>query len=279
MIQLGQYNHLTVARETRHGMYLEDEEGIEVLLPRKFVTDDLAIDDPISVFVFNDSEDRPTATTSTPKILLHQVAYLEVKEVNQVGAFLDWGLEKDLLVPFREQRMDMVKGQYYIVYLYVDEESNRLVGTNKWQRFINNKELTVKEDQEVHLIATHATDLGVNVIINHKHVGLIYKNELFKKLRAGKRFKGYIKHIRPDNKIDVRLQQAGYAHVEPNAEKILNRLRDSGGYLALSDKSKPEDIKEQLEMSKKTFKKAIGALYKQQLIEIKPEGITLVVKE
>jgi predicted RNA-binding protein (virulence factor B family) len=278
MIQLGQYNHLIVARETRHGMYLEDEEGAEVLLPRKFVAD-LAIDDAISVFVFNDSEDRPTATTSTPKILLHQVAYLEVNEVNQVGAFLDWGLEKDLLVPFREQRMDMVKGQYYVVYLYVDEESNRLVATNKWQRFINNKELTVTEDQEVNLIVTHATDLGVNVIINHKHVGLFYKNELFKKLRAGKRLKGYIKHIRPDNKIDIRLEQAGYAHVEPNAEKILNRIRDSGGFLALSDKSAPEDIKEQLEMSKKTFKKALGALYKQQLIEIKPEGISLVVKE
>lgn len=276
MIKLGQYNRLTAARSTRHGMYLADEEGREVLLPQKYVPKDLREEQSLEVFVFNDSEDRPTATTLAPKILLHQVAYLQVKQVNKFGAFLDWGLEKDLLVPFREQRSEMQKGKSYLVYLYEDEESQRLVATNKWYKFINNEELTVKQDQEVDLVVANSTDLGINVIINHKHVGLVYKNEIFRSLRPGDQIKGYIKLIRPDNKIDVRLQQEGYAHVEPNAEKILQILQSNDGFLALHDGSSPDDIRAQLEMSKKTFKKAIGALYKKKLIDIKSKGIYLL---
>lgn len=279
MIKLGQYNSLKAARTTRHGMYLEDEEGIEVLLPNKFVTKEINIGDTIEVFVFNDSEDRPTATTLTPKILLHQIAFLQVKEVNKYGAFLDWGLEKDLLVPFSEQRLEMIKGNHYLVYLYIDEESNRLVASGMWQRFLNNQHLSVKKDEEVDLIVANTTDLGVNVIINHKHIGLIYKNELFKKIKLGDQLKGYIKFIRPDNKIDVSLQQQGYAHVEPNAQKILNTLKANNGFLDLNDHSDPARIMERLEMSKKTFKKAIGSLYKKQLIEIKSKGIYLVKKK
>lgn len=276
MIQLGQYNRLKAVRSTRHGMYLADEEGREVLLPRKYVPGDLAEEGYIEVFIFNDSEDRPTATTIQPKILLHQVALLQVKQVNKFGAFLDWGLEKDLLVPFREQRSEMVKGKSYLVYLYIDEESQRLVATNKWQRFINNENLTVKEEEEVDLVVANTTDLGTNVIINHRHLGLVYKNEIFRRIYPGDQIKGFIKHIRPDNKIDVRLRQQGYAHVEPNAEKILQILRKNDGFLGLHDGSSPDDIRSQLEMSKKTFKKAIGALYKRQLIEIKSKGIYLV---
>lgn len=257
-------------------MYLADEEGREVLLPRKYVPQDLTEDDEIEVFIFNDSEDRTTATTVQPKILLHQVALLQVKQVNKFGAFLDWGLEKDLLVPFREQRSEMIQGKSYLVYLYIDDESQRLVGTNKWQRFINNEELTIKEEEEVDLIVANSTDLGTNVIINHRHLGLVYKNEIFRSIHLGDRIKGFIKHIRPDNKIDVSLQQQGYAHVEPNAEKILQILRNNNGFLGLHDGSSPADIRAQLEMSKKTFKKAIGALYKRQLIEIKAKGIYLV---
>lgn len=275
MIQLGKYNRLKAIRSTRHGMYLADEEGREVLLPRKYVPAELSEEGEIDVFIFNDSEDRPTATTVKPKILLHQVALLQVKQVNKFGAFLDWGLEKDLLVPFREQRSEMIKGKSYLVYLYVDDESQRLVATNKWQRFINNEELTVKEEDEVDLVVANTTDLGTNVIINNRHQGLIYKNEIFRRIQPGDHIKGYIKHIRPDNKIDVSLQQQGYAHVEPNAEKILKTLRQNGGFLGLHDGSSPADIRAQLEMSKKTFKKAIGALYKRQLIEIKSKGIYL----
>jgi len=278
MIQLGQYNRLKATRSTRHGMYLADEEGMEVLLPRKYVPEDLKEEQYMEVFVFNDSEDRPTATTVQPKILLHQIAFLQVKQVNRFGAFLDWGLEKDLLVPFREQRKEMIKGKSYLVYLYVDDESQRLVATNKWHRYINNEDLTVEQDQEVDLIIANSTDLGINVIINHKHQGLIYKNEIFRRLRPGDQVKGFIKLIREDNKIDVRLQQQGYAHVEPNADKILQILRNNDGFLALHDGSSPDDIRSQLEMSKKTFKKAIGALYKRQLIEIKSKGIYLVNK-
>lgn len=276
MIKLGQYNRLTAVRSTRHGMYLADEEGREVLLPRKYVPKDFTEEQSLEVFVFNDSEDRPTATTLAPKILLHQVAFLQVKQVNKFGAFLDWGLEKDLLVPFREQRSEMQKGKSYLVYLYEDEESQRLVATNKWYKFINNEELTVEQDQEVELVVANSTDLGINVIINHKHVGLIYKNELFRSLRPGDQVKGYIKLIRPDNKIDVRLQREGYAHVEPNADKILQILQANDGFLGLHDGSSPDDIRAQLEMSKKTFKKAIGALYKKKLIEIKSKGIYLI---
>ncbi|NRB50450.1 MAG: GntR family transcriptional regulator [Saprospiraceae bacterium] len=276
MIQLGQYNSLKAVRSTRHGMYLADEEGREVLLPRKYVPKDISEEQVLEVFVFNDSEDRPTATTLAPKILLHQVAYLQVKQVNKFGAFLDWGLDKDLLVPFREQRSEMQKGKSYLVYLYEDEESQRLVATSKWYRFINNEDLTVEQDQEVDLIVANSTNLGVNVIINHKHVGLVYKNEIFRRLRPGDHIKGFVKLIRPDNKIDIRLQREGYAHVEPNAEKILQILQINDGFLGLHDGSSPDDIRAQLEMSKKTFKKAIGALYKKKLIEIKAKGIYLV---
>lgn len=276
MIQLGQYNRLKAVRSTRHGLYLADEEGREVLLPRKYVPKDVSEEQVLEVFVFNDSEDRPTATTLVPKILLHQVAYLQVKQVNKFGAFLDWGLEKDLLVPFREQRSEMQKGKSYLVYLYEDEESQRLVATSKWYRFINNENLIVEQDQEVDLIVANSTDLGVNVIINHQHVGLVYKNEIFRRLRPGDQIKGYVKLIRPDNKIDIRLQREGYAHVEPNAEKILQILQANDGFLGLHDGSSPDDIRAHLEMSKKTFKKAIGALYKKKLIEIKTKGIYLV---
>lgn len=277
MIKLGQYNTLKAARTTQHGMYLEDEEGIEVLLPNKFVKPDLKIGSELTVFVFNDSEDRPTATTVQPKILLHQFAFLQVKEVNKFGAFLDWGLEKDLLVPFSKQRLEMVKGSSYLVYLYIDDESDRLVGSGRWQNHLSNEELSVEKGEEVDLLVANATDLGVNVIINHKHLGLIYQNELFKKIKLGDQLKGYIKLIRPDNKIDVSLQQQGYAHVEPNAQLILNALKANDGFLKLNDHSSPDQIRDLLEMSKKTFKKAIGSLYKQKLIDLKPDGIYLLI--
>ncbi|RZJ60323.1 MAG: GntR family transcriptional regulator, partial [Flavobacterium sp.] len=228
------------------------------------------------VFVYLDHEERPVATTLEPYIYLHEFSLLRVNYTNKFGAFLDWGLEKDLFVPFREQARPMEKGKRYLVYMYLDEKSNRLAGTSKINQYLNNEELTVEEGEEVDLIISHITDMGINVIINEQHKGLMYKDEVYEDLRTGDRMKGYIKTIRPDNKIDVSLQKSGFENIEPNAEKILDELRANRGFLRLNDDSHPEDIKTVLRMSKKTFKKAIGTLYKQKLIEIKEDGIHLI---
>ncbi len=276
MIEIGKYNRLEVFRHTPQGTYLMDEEGYEVLLPQKYVPDGIEIDAELEVFVYNDSEDRLVATTQTPKIKLHEFAYLEVVQVNKFGAFLDWGLDKDLLVPFAEQSRKMITKQWYLVYLYLDEETERLVASSKLKQFLDQEHLTVAVGEEVDLIVAKETDLGYNVIINNLHRGLIFSNEIFQSVQIGDRLKGYIKNIREDNKIDVSLQKQGFGNIEPNADKILTALQENKGFLPLHDKSKPEAIMLRLEMSKKTFKKAIGGLYKQRLIRIGEEGIYLV---
>jgi predicted RNA-binding protein (virulence factor B family) len=217
------------------------------------------------------------ATTLQPYILVNEFALLRVNYINQVGAFMDWGMEKDILVPFKEQARPMEKGKRYLVYLYVDEKTNRLVASSKTNQFLSNENITVEKGEEVDLIVSHITELGINVIINEKHKGLLYKDEVYdESIRTGDRAVGYIKNIRPDGKIDVSLQKQGYENVEPNAGKIVDELRASRGFLRLNDNSHPEDIKTVLKMSKKTFKKAIGSLYKDKLIEIKDDGIYLV---
>jgi len=276
MIQIGIYNDLEILRDTSIGLYLGDKQGNDVLLPWKDEPEDIAIGDVLSVFVYKDSEDRLIATTKKPFILLNEFAFLEVKQVNRVGAFLDWGLVKDLLVPFREQPQEMLRGRSYVVFMYHDKTTDRLVASGNVRKFLNNDDLTVSEEEEVDLMVYGFDDIGINVIINNTHRGLLYKNEIFTKVEYGDRLKGYIKKIRDDNKIDVVLQKQGYAHVEPNAQKILSLLQEAEGFLFLNDKSSPEDIKYQLQMSKKTFKKAIGALYKQKLIRIESDGIYLV---
>lgn len=277
MINIGQINHLRAVRSTDNGVYLTDEEGSgEVLLPNKYVPEDIAEGKVLEVFIFNDSEDRITATTATPKIKLHEFACLQVRDVTHVGAFLDWGLEKDLLVPFKEQPGRMVKGGWYMVFLYLDAETDRLVASGRYQKFLQKENIDLKPGEEVNLIIDDETDLGVNVIVNHRFRGLIYQNELFQKIRRGDKRTGFIKNVREDGKIDVTLQKPGYGKVEPNAEKILARLKDNQGYLRLTDKSDPDDIAEILEMSKKTFKKAVGALYKQRLIRLENDGIYLI---
>lgn len=275
MIQIGQYNTLKASRETKSGLYLIDEEGQEVLLPGKYIPKEIEKGDELQVFIYKDSEDRLVATTQHPKITLHQFAYLQAKTVNAYAAFLDWGLEKDLFVPYKEQPQKMIAGKYYIVYLYLDEQTDRLVASANVHRFLNNKELTVKSGDEVDLLIWESTDLGYNVIINHLHKGLIYKNELFAPVQIGDARKGYIKKIREENRIDVQLQKSGYENVEPNAAKVLTLLKAHGGFLPLNDNSSPEDITRALEMSKKTFKKAIGLLYKQQIIRLADDGIYL----
>jgi len=276
MIEIGKYNTLEVLRETSIGLYLGDEEGQDVLLPGLYVPENTAVGDKIEVFIYRDSEDRIIATTLTPKVTLHQFALLTARMVDGNGAFLEWGLNKDLLVPYSQQQQKMRPGHSYLVYMYLDELTQRLVASAKLMKFLDNTELSVSHGQEVDLLVWNATDLGVQVIINQKHIGLIYHNELFTALKAGDTLKGYIKKIREDNKIDVALQRPGYQKVEPNAEKILEELRAAGGFLPLTDKSAPEDIKRRLEMSKKTFKKALGALYKQRLVRLKRDGVYLV---
>lgn len=275
MIKIGQHNKLEILRETSVGLFLGSNDGEDILLPNKYVPENFDIGDEIEVFCYLDHEERPIATTLNPHITLNHFSLLQVKEVNQIGAFLDWGLEKHLFVPFREQARKMETGKWYLVYMYMDEETNRLVGSSKTNRFIDNSELTVDEMEEVNLIVSRYTDLGVEVIINEKHKGLIYSNELFRKVSLGEKLKGYIKKIRPGNKLDVSLQQSGHKNIEPSAEKILNVLKSENGFLRLNDKSSPDEITDLLQMSKKTFKKALGNLYKQKLVVIKEDGIYL----
>ena len=278
MIEIGKYNTLQILRDTKVGLFLGNgNEAEDILLPNKYVPNKFEIGDELTVFVYLDHEERPVATTLEPYILLNEFALLRVNYVNQVGAFMDWGMEKDILVPFKEQARPMEKGKRYLIYLYMDEKTNRLVASSKTNQFLNNETLTVEKGEEVDLIVSHITEIGINVIINEKHKGLIYKDEVYDDaIRTGDKLKGYIKTIRPDNKIDVSLQIQGYENVEPNAQIILDELKASRGFLRLHDNSHPEDIKTVLKMSKKTFKKAIGSLFKQQLIDIKDDGIYLL---
>ena len=254
MIQIGKYNTLTILRDTKVGLFLgnpqEDPEGInDILLPNKYVPNNFEIGDELTVFVYLDHEERPVSTTLEPYILLNEFALLRVNYVNQVGAFMDWGMEKDILVPFKEQARPMEKGKRYLVYLYMDEKTNRLVASSKTNQFLNNDHLTVEKGEEVDLIVSHITEIGINVIINEQHKGLIYKDEVYDDaIRTGDRLRGYIKTIRPDNKIDVALQIQGYQSIEPNAQLILEELKASRGFLRLTDNSHPEDIKTVLKM-------------------------------
>ena len=275
MIEIGKFNTLQIARKTGVGLYLTDGTA-DILLPNKYVPESYLMEDEIEVFVYLDHEERPVATTLEPYIYLNEFSLLRVNHVNKFGAFLDWGLEKDLFVPFKEQARPMEEGKRYLVYMYKDEQTNRLVGSSKLNQFLNNKEITVQNGEEVDLIVSHISEVGINVIINEKHKGLLYKNEVFEDLRTGDRIVGFIKNIRPDGKIDVSRQPLGLVRIDASAQKIVDELKASRGFLRLHDNSTPEDIKTILQMSKKTFKKAIGTLYKQKMIEIKPDGIYLV---
>jgi predicted RNA-binding protein (virulence factor B family) len=275
-MKIGQFNTLTIDRDTQVGLFLTNGKE-DVLLPNKYVPKVFEIGEEMTVFVYLDHEERPVATTLVPYIFLNEFALLRVNYINQIGAFMDWGMEKDILVPFKEQARPMEKGKRYLVYLYMDEKTNRLVASSKTNQFLDNENITVEKGEEVDLIISHITEIGINVIINQKHKGLVYKDEVYDdSIRTGDKMKGYIKLVRPDGKIDVSLHKQGFENIEPNSEIIMNELRASRGFLRLNDNSNPEDIKTVLKMSKKTFKKAIGLLYKEKLIEIKDDGIYLV---
>lgn len=281
MIILGKYNRLRAVRQTDNGVYLTDREGTrEVLLPNKYIPEEgLEEGQLLRVFIFKDSEDRITATTAEPLIQLNEFACLQVREVNNVGAFLDWGLEKDLMVPFKEQPGRMSVGGWYMVYLFLDEKTERLVASGRYQKFLEKEDIDLKNGQAVDVLIDDQTDLGINVIVNHRYRGLIYDSELFEQVQRGDRRKGFVKLVRPDGKLDVTLQRPGYAKVEDTADKLLRKLKENNGFLPFGDKSSPEDIARVFEMSKKTFKMTLGKLFKERKVRIEDKGIYLEPKK
>ena len=275
MVNLGEYNELEVVKQLDFGVYLRAGD-VEILMPTKWVPAGTQIGDKLSVFVFRDSDDRLIATTVTPFATANTFAFLEVKQSNNFGAFLDWGMDKDLLVPFREQPMKLEQGKSYVVYVYVDKTTNRLAASVKLNRFIQKDDVTVMDGDMVDLLVYSETPLGYNAIINNTYSGLIYKNEIFEAIRIGDKLKGFVKHVREDNKIDLSLQKKGFELVDEVKWRIEKILKENGGTLPLNDESSPEEIKATLQISKKAFKKAICALYRDRIITFTGQGIQLV---
>ncbi len=277
MIEQGKKCKLKIVKRSTFGLFLGDESGEEVLLPNKYCRDEMKPEGEVEVFIYRDSEGRKVATTLTPKIALHEFAQLKVNAASAVGAFMDWGLEKDLMVPFREQKQNLEEGRWYIVYMDLDQKTDRLYASNRIERYIQNDIITVKEGEEVSMLVWQKTDLGYTVIINNIHKGLIYENEIFTSLRIGDLIPGFVKKIREDGKIDLALQAAGYRNTkDANSETVLTKLKENGGFLSVTDKSTPEEIYSAFGISKKAFKRSVGALYKQKIITLESGGIRLL---
>lgn len=275
-MELGKINRLKVVKRVDFGFYLDGGIEGEILLPMKLAPADCKIGDELEVFIYLDSEERLIATTEEPKAKVGDFAFLQVAWVNNFGAFLDWGLLKDLFVPFREQKMKMVKGHSYIVHLHIDEESYRIVASAKIERYFSKEMPPYKSGDTVSIMIWQKTDLGFKVIVDNRFGGLLYDNEVFRNIKTGDKMEAYIKTVRPDGKIDVTLQKQGRAAVSDFSEVLLNHLRNQGGCSPLGDKSPAEEIYALFGVSKKVFKKAIGDLYKRRLIEVTDAGIKLV---
>ncbi len=277
MVEIGKVNHLQIVKEVEFGMYLDGGEDFgEILLPLRYITPSCQVDEFVDVFIYLDSEDRIIATTDFPLAMVDDFALLEVVDVTKVGAFVDWGLAKDLLIPFREQKHRLEVGDKCMVKIYLDDFTERIVGTTKLDRFLDNIPPSFEPNQEVGLLVHSKTDLGYKVIINNEFWGLLYENEVFQPVKRGDYLPGYIKQVRPDDKIDVTLQRTGYSNnIDQVSQAILDKIKSQSGYMEVTDKSSPETIKHVFGMSKKSFKKAIGALYKARIITIEKEGIRL----
>lgn len=277
MVLLGQYNNLTVAKTVDFGLYLDGGDGLEILMPKRYVPEGAKEGDELRVFVYQDSEARLIATNEHPYATVGQFASLRINSVNQVGAFADWGTSKELLIPHREQAQRMEEGRRYLVHIYIDQLSGRIVGTAKLDKYLDNIPPTYEPGQEVEIIVWKPTPMGWKVIIDHKHTGLLYKNQIFQELHSGERLRAWVRGVRDDDKIDLSLQPIGYRQmIDPAEAAILKALHNHDGFMPLTDHSTPELIAYELQMSKKTFKKAIGALYKQQRIRLLNNGIELV---
>lgn len=275
MVKLGDYNSLRIVKKVDFGVYLDGGKDGEILLPQRYVPENCNIDDEIEVFIYLDQEERMIATTETPLARVGDFAYLEVAWVNEYGAFLKWGLMKDLFCPFREQKMKMEKGKSYIVHVHIDDDSYRIIASAKIERYLNTDIPSFDKGEEVSLLIWQKTDLGFKVIINNQYSGLVYEDQIFKHIHTGDVTKGYIDNVREDGKIDVTLQPTGRKQTIDFANTLLQYLENNGGVCSLGDKSAAEDIYETFHVSKKVYKKAIGDLYKRRLITIGEYGIRL----
>lgn len=276
MLQIGNYNTLRITKLVSFGVYLDGGDGKEILLPTRYVPKDAKVDDEVQVFIYHDNEGRLIATTLHPKAVVGEFAFMRVKSVNSTGAFLDWGLMKDLLVPFKEQKMAMREGKWYLVYVHLDHLTGRIVASARVEKFLGNVPPEYESNQEVNLLVADDTEIGYKVIVNDLHWGMIYHNQVFQRLEKGERLKGYVKGVREDDKLDISLQPLGYQKVDGISQRILEALQMKDGYLPVHDKSDPEEIYSLFRCSKKAFKQAIGSLYKQHRIRIEADGIRLL---
>ena len=275
MLDIGKYNELVVKSKSSVGLYLHDGDDT-VLLPNRYVPEGINPGDVLNVFVYLDNENRPVATTLKPHAVLGDFAFLMVKDITQHGAFLDWGLAKDLFVAHQEQREEMQIGKKYLVHLFIDEYSGRIAATSKWGKYIDKDTEDLEEGDEVQMLIAEETEIGYKAIINNKYEGLLYRNEIFQPLKEGDVKTGWIKFIRDDGKIDLTLQRQGFKNVLGTRELILQKLKEHNGILGLGDKSSPEDIERTFQISKKVFKKTIGNLFKDRLITVRDFEIRLV---
>lgn len=274
-IELGKFNRLKVVKQVDFGMYLDDDVEGEILLPKRYVPQDCKVGDELDVFIYLDNEERLVATTQEPLVQVGQFACLEVAWVNQYGAFLNWGLMKDLFVPFSEQKMKMQVGKRYVVHVHLDEESYRIVASAKVDRYLSKEKADYVPGQEVEVLIWQKTDLGFKAIIENRFGGLLYDSEIFQPLHAGMRLKAYVKQVRDDGKIDLMLQKPGAGKVDDFAKTLLEHIRSNGGRTPLNDKTPAEEIYAMFGVSKKTFKKAVGDLYKKRLVVLQDDGIVL----
>ena len=274
-VVLGKYNQLEVVKEVDFGVYLDGGDDGEILLPSRYVPEGCKPGDVLNVFIYLDNEERLIATTLQPKVQVGEFACLEVAWINEYGAFLDWGLMKDLFVPFREQKMKMQKGRSYVIHAHVDEESYRIMASAKVERYLSKEKPDYQPGQEVEIMIWQRTDLGYKAIVENQFSGLIYQGEIFQALEPGMKLTAYIRQVREDGKIDLTLQKDGQKKVEDFSEVLLQFIKDQGGHTSLNDKSAAEDIYDTFGVSKKTFKKAVGDLYKKRLIVLEEGGIRL----
>jgi predicted RNA-binding protein (virulence factor B family) len=274
-MKIGEKNTLRILRFTSVGAYLGDDHDNDVLLPSKYLTDDMNLDDDIEVYLYRDSEDRLIATTGHPTIMLDGFAFLRVKEVNFYGAFVDWGMEKDLMIPFKEQHIQLMENQYYLTSLQLDESTDRLYGTTKVKKLFYLCDDPSYENKEVSLLIGDTTDLGVKVIVDDKFQGLIYHNDVTRPIKRGDYTTGFVHVVREDGKLDIRLERSGYDKIDDLSQRLLDLLK-SEKKLRITDKSDPELIRQVVGMSKKAFKQSVGKLYKERLIVIHDDFIELV---
>ena len=272
---LGKYNQLEVVKEVDFGVYLNGGDDGEILLPTRYVPEGCRPGDILNVFIYLDNEERLIATTLQPLVQVDEFACLEVAWVNEYGAFLDWGLMKDLFVPFREQKMKMQKGHRYVIHAHVDENSYRIMASVKVEKYLSKEMPPYQQGEEVNVMIWQKTDLGYKVIVDNRFGGLVYQREIFQALEPGMKMQAYVRQVREDGKIDLTLQKDGFQKVDDFSEVLLQYIKEQGGYTHLNDKSAAEEIYETFGVSKKTFKKAVGDLYKKRFILLVEDGIRL----